>query len=75
MKPEDTNDVRERMQETARMIAAVLPPGTGFVLLAFDLNRSDGRMEYVSNGQRRDVVKAMKEFIRKTEGTWGKHVE
>ncbi len=75
----ETNDVRERMQETARTIAAILPPGTGFVLLAFDLGEREHddrehRMEYVANGCREDVVKAMKEFIAKTEGHWGEHV-
>lgn len=74
----DTNDVRERMQETARMIQTMLPPGTGFILLAFDLGDPkpglEHRTEYVSNGRRSDVVKAMREFIAKTEGQWGKNV-
>jgi hypothetical protein len=69
---EDTNDVRERMQETARMIATRLPPGTGFIL-SFDLETDKGRTEYISNGCREDCVKALKEFIAKTEGTWNTH--
>lgn len=68
----ETNDVRERMQETARTIASILPPGTGFVLLAFDFGEN-GRMEYISNGERKDIVQAMKEFIRKTETSWNVH--
>ena len=69
---EDTNDVRERLQELAQYIAVVLPPNTGFVLLAFDFGPG-GRTEYVSNADRQDVVKLLREFIAKTEGTWGKH--
>ena len=49
------SDVRERMQETARTVAAILPPGTGFIVLAFDLNHSGGRMEYVANAERKGV--------------------
>lgn len=71
---ESTNDVRERLQETARTIQVMLPPHTGFVLLAFDLDRA-GRMEYVSNGCREDVVKAMREFIEHTEKSWGTHAK
>lgn len=68
------NDVTERLQETARMIETMLPPYTGFVLLAFDFNAAPNtsRLQYVSNGNREDVVKAMREFINKTENGWGK---
>jgi hypothetical protein len=70
------SDVTDRMQELARTVETILPAGTGFVVLAFDLGISTGRLEYVSNSQRQDVVKAMKEFIAKTEGTgkWAKHL-
>jgi len=72
------SDTTDRMQELCRIIEVHLPPDTGFVLLAFD--RGDHKpgvvykMEYASNGIREDVVRAMKEFISKTENTWGKHV-
>lgn len=71
----ETNDVRERMQEIARTVQAILPPGTGFIVMAFDFDTTQGAMEYVSNAQRKDVIKAMGEFIAKTERTWGKHVK
>lgn len=70
-----TNDVRERMQETARYVATVLPPHTGFVILAFDFG-PDGRMEYTSNANRQEVLKAMQEFIdhnRDHPESWAKH--
>jgi hypothetical protein len=70
------NDIRERMQETGRYIATILPPNTGFILLAFDFEGkpNESKMEYISNGVREDVVKAMKEFIAKNEAGWGKHL-
>lgn len=70
------SDVTDRMQEAARTLETILPAGTGFVLLAFDLGEVSGesRLEYVSNGMREDVVKVMREFISITEENWGKHL-
>ena len=68
-----SNDIRDRLQDTARAVAATLPPGTGFIVLAFDLDTDKGRLEYISNGRREDCVKAMKEFIQKTESAWMEH--
>lgn len=75
----ETNDIRERLQEIARTIAILLPPGTGFALLAFALLAFDlgdhpgSRLEYVANGRREDIVKAMKEFIAHAETSFGQH--
>jgi hypothetical protein len=73
-KMSETNDVRERLQEVARTIAVILPPGTGFVLLAFDFTPG-GRLEYVANAKREDVLQMLHEFIRKNESpeVWAKH--
>jgi hypothetical protein len=70
------SDTTDRMQDCARTIETILPPHTGFVLLAFDLGPKTGRLEYVSNGRRADVIKAMMEFINKAgpEQNWGKNV-
>lgn len=75
MSQEATNDVRERLQEIARTISVMLPPYTGFALLAFDLGKS-GRMEYVANGTREDIIKAMEEFIKinRDPNRFGKHI-
>jgi hypothetical protein len=68
------NDIRERLQETAAMIQTRLPPNTMFVLLAGDFG--PGTLEYISNGRREDVVKLLKEFIKKTEGErWMRHCD
>lgn len=69
------SDVRERMQETARAVESILPPGTGFIVLAFDLNTDKGQMEYVSNGERRGVCLAMREFLVHSEKSFGTHTK
>lgn len=38
----------------------------GFVLLAFEFNRTKGgRVNYISNAERRDMVEAMREFLKR----------
>lgn len=67
------NDIRERLQETARAVAVTLPPNTGFVVLAFDFGPG-GRLEYISNAKREEVIQLMIEFIEKTtKDRWMKH--
>ena len=66
---------KEKMQEVARLVSAKLPPGMGFILLAFDFGPGENRrLNYVSNANREDVVKAMEEWISRTKKTYGKHV-
>ena len=44
-------------------------PKVGFVLLVFEFGEIfDGRVNYISNGHREDVVTAMKELIARFEG-------
>lgn len=70
-----SNDIRDRLEDTARAVQAQLPPHTGFIVLAFDFG-SGGKLEYVSNADRRDVVKVMREFIQRTEaGGWMQHLD
>lgn len=42
--------------------------GYGFALLVFPFGDSDGRMNYISNSNREDMLVAMKEFIASHEG-------
>jgi hypothetical protein len=42
--------------------------GKGFCLLVFDVNTTEGRINYVSNVDRGDMICAMKEFIASCEG-------
>ena len=57
----------------AQKVENELPNGFGFVVLAFSFNTepNTSQMMYVSNADRQDIVKAMKEWIDKTEKTYG----
>lgn len=65
--PEGGKDAftREQMQKIGRLIDEELPQGWGFFLMAFPFNDAPGRMNYIANGRREDVVKLMQEFIYK----------
>lgn len=60
-------EVRERMNDVAELIDGALPEGFGFVLLVFNFGEA-GFMNYISNADRADMVRAMKEFVAKEEG-------
>lgn len=60
------------LQALARLVDSRLPYGWGFVVLAFPFG-AGGRMNYVSNAQRADVVRAMYEFIEATKAGWAEH--
>ena len=40
----------------------------GFAILMFGMNENEGRMNYISNGERVDMISALKEFIAHLEG-------
>lgn len=63
--------VKGKMQDIAKMVKSQLPDSFGFILLTFEHNTNKGDMIYVSDSNREDVIKAMKEFIEKTENTYG----
>jgi hypothetical protein len=65
--------VRADMQRLGRLLDDQLPFGWGFVFLAFPFG-SDGRMNYVANAERADVVRAMYEFIEASKAGFGEHV-
>lgn len=69
---EEDKEVRSRMQELAKLVDKQLPVGWGFALLCFSFGK-DGRMNYVANANRVDVVRAMYEFIEATKEQWGEH--
>jgi hypothetical protein len=59
-------DLEKPMIEIAKILADTFKP-YGFSLLVFDMNDS-GRMNYISNANREDMLTAMKEFIAVHEG-------
>jgi hypothetical protein len=74
MTPQEQEDgkVRADLGALGRHVDHQLPYGWGFVVLAFPFG-AGGRMNYVSNAQRSDIVRAMYEFIEATKGKWGEH--
>ena len=62
-------ETRKILQAFGAAITEILP-GKGYFLLIFEFNSSNDRANYISNGERVDVIKAMKEFIERTENAW-----
>lgn len=59
-------ELHELFTACARTLTALLPPGTGFVLLASPFGRS-GIAQYVGNGRREDCIKWMRETADRLE--------
>lgn len=53
------------MNAIAEVLSEALE-GQGFALLVFDFG-DKGRMNYISNARREDMIVAMKEFISRSE--------
>lgn len=69
---EINEQVKSKMQVIAKKVDEELPSGYGFVVLAFNFGEAiDNEMMYVSNANREDIVKAMNEFIMKTNYQFG----
>lgn len=65
--------IKGKLQNIAQNIDKELPEGFGFALLTFKFNTKPDTSDlmYVSNANRQDIVKAMKEWIEKTENNFG----
>ena len=67
-------DTKDMMQSMASALDEVLnekgkPKKNGFVLLVFPFAGPEGqRTNYVSNGQRQDIIVALKEIVARFEG-------
>lgn len=59
-------DIESKLPDYAKIIQTSLPDGYGFNLLVFNYGEG-GAMFYISNAERSDMIKAMKEFINKQE--------
>jgi len=47
------------------------PKSVGFVLLSFEFGKTEGgRVNYISNADRRDMIAAMKEWLARAEGRY-----
>lgn len=59
----------------ANMVGNALPEGYGFCLLLFSFGDTEDKLQYISNANRDDIVKAMKEWISKVDNdNYGKDV-
>jgi hypothetical protein len=56
------SDTRDKMQEVARTVTTLLPPNTGFILLAYDC-KPGGKLDYVSNGSRELAADALRSWL------------
>lgn len=61
------------MEEIAKDIQTKIGKQYGFCVLVYEHNKDIGRMNYISNSNRNDLVLVMKEFIEKTENAYGVH--
>jgi hypothetical protein len=62
--------IRAKAQNIGRLIGMSLPGDYGFALLVFGLGDKPGRMNYISNANREDMLTAMKELIARFEGRY-----
>ena len=63
-------ETAENLRRIADTIKPMLPQAHGFLLMTFDFD-APGRMNYLSNAQRGDVVKMLREFLTKYEADQG----
>ena len=54
---------KENLNLLANMVNNALLDNMGFCLMVFPFGSEKGRLQYISNGNREDVVKALKEWI------------
>ena len=65
--------VRAKLQRIARLVNEELGGGIGFALLtSCEDSDGGGRVEYVSNCARPQMIKMMREYIDHAEGVAGK---
>lgn len=64
--PEERS-VRADMQAMGRAVGSLLPEGWGFFVLCFKFGDNDVKVQYVSNGAREEILRAMQEFIDRNQ--------
>jgi len=67
------NAVREKMNNLGKLLDLGLNEGRrkdqwGFVLLVFPFDEHEGRCNYISNAERKDIVTLLREQLRRFEG-------
>lgn len=59
-------EAERKMQSIARVVGNMVPQGWGFAVLCFSFGEN-GFMNWVSNAQRQDMIKALRECADKLE--------
>lgn len=59
-------DLEKRAQEVGRMLGPVMPAGVGFCFIMFTFDEG-GWLTYVSNAERSDMIKSLKETLEKLQ--------
>jgi len=61
----DNPEAKAAMMRIAKLIAPLVPEGFGFSLFVFSFNGPD--FFWISNAERPDMIKALKEFIQREQ--------
>ena len=65
--PTMTPEVKASGEKLAQIIDDALPPGHGFALLIVEYG-DQGKLSWISNVERDDMIATMKDFIAASEG-------
>ena len=66
MKRATLEEAERQMQSIARVVGNMVPQGWGFTVLCFSFGEN-GFMNYVSNANRQDMIKSLREMVEKLE--------
>jgi hypothetical protein len=67
----DHREIEQRHHKSMNDVASLMTKifkGYGFALFIFPFDGDSGRMNYISNAAREDMLVALKEFIANNEG-------
>lgn len=70
-KPHDVEGVEPVLPKIADMLVSLLPEHVGFALVIFDMTATGagpGRVAYIANGNRPQIVTRLREIIKRLEG-------
>ena len=66
MKRATLEEAERQMQSISRVVGNMVPQGWGFTVLCFSFGEN-GFMNYVSNANRQDMIKSLREMVEKLE--------
>lgn len=67
---------KQYLRDVAKVIDSKLPDNTGFIVISSPFGGPEGRVQYISNIERLDAIKLLKEFLFNIgeEENWMKHI-